>query len=182
MEPLKASMIPTTRDFSAPNGSGAIATSDPSRRTSRSFTIRTTGIAASRGRRPCKSSRKTASARSSHLPSTNYPRSARKSRRGPFPSSVSFAATKSWISLESISPFRSLSSIPMFGRKSLPAPIRSSFTAAMNWLRPSLTSYRLGWTFTLETPFTKKKHERCTLHQWDKPSRKLSTAPPLSCS
>ena len=91
-------MIPTTGDSFAANGSGVIATSDPSRRTSSSFTIRTTGIAASRGKRPCKSSKKMASGRSSRLPGINYPRSALKSRREPSPSSVSSAVTKSWIS------------------------------------------------------------------------------------
>lgn len=156
MEPLKASMIPTTRDSSAGNGSGAISSSDPSRRTSSSFTIRTTGIATSRGRRPCRSSKKTASDRSSHLPGTNYPRSARKSRRELSPSSVSSAVTKSWISLESISSFRSLSSIPMSGLKSLPASIRSSSTAARNWSRLSLTDSRPGWTQPHETKAQEK--------------------------
>lgn len=156
MEPWKASMIPTTGDSFAANGSGVIATSDPSRRTSSSFTIRTTGIAASRGKRPCKSSKKMASGRSSRLPGINYPRSALKSRREPSPSSVSSAVTKSWISLESISPFLSLSSIPMSGVKSLPPSIRSSSTAAMNWSQPSLTDYRPGWTQILETRSQKK--------------------------
>jgi len=156
MEPWKASMIPTTRDSFAANGSGVTATSDCSRRTSRSFTIRTTGIATSRGRHPCKSSRKTASGRSSPLFGTNYPRSALKSQTEPFPSSVSSAVTKSWTSLESFSPFRSPSSIPMSGRKSLPTPIRSSSTAAMNWSLPSPTGYSPGWIQTPETAVTKK--------------------------
>ena len=151
MEPLKASTIPTTADSFAANGSGAIASSDPSRRTSNSFTTRTTAIAASREKRPCKSFKKTAFGRSSPLPGTNYPRSALKSRREPFPSSVSSAATKSWTSLESLSPFRSRSSIPMSERKSLPTPIRSSSTTAMNGSLPFLTDYRPGWTHILET-------------------------------
>ncbi len=161
MEPLKASMIPTTADFFAPNGSGATGTSDPSRNTSSSFTIRTTGIAASREKPPCKSSKKTASGRSSRLPGTNYLRSALKSRREPFPSSVSSAVTKSWTSLESISLFRSLSSIPMSELKSSRACTRSSSTVAMNWSLSSLTDYRPGWTQTHETTVRKKAQKGC---------------------
>jgi len=148
MEPLRASMIPTTADFFAPNGSEAIVTSDPSRRTSSSFTIRTIGTVASRGRRPYRWSKKMASGRSSPLPGTNYPRSVLKSRKGPFPSFVSSAVTGSWISLESILPFPRLLFILMSGLKSSPACIRFSSTAAMSWSRPSLTNYRHGWTQT----------------------------------
>ena len=157
MEPLKASMILTTAGSFAPNGSGVIVSSDPSRRTSSSFTIRTTATAASRGKPPCKSFKVTASGRSSRLPGSNYLRSALIFPREPFPSSVSSALTNSWTSLENISLFPSLSSIPMSGLKSSPACIRSSSTTAMNWSPPSPTSYRPGWTQALETTVTKKR-------------------------
>jgi len=161
MEPLKASMIRTTADFFEPNGSGATVTSDPSRRTSSSFTIRTTGIVASRGKRPCRPSKKTGSGRSSHLPGTNYPRSVPKFRMEPFPSFVSSAVTGSWIFLESILPFPRPLFILMSGLKSSRACIRFSSTAAMNWSLPSLTNYRPGWIQTLKTAVTEKARMRC---------------------
>lgn len=150
MEPWKASMIPTTVDSFVPNGSEAIASSDPSRRTSSSFTIRTTGIVSSRAKRPCRSSKKAASGPFPRLPSTNYPRSTPKSRRESFPSSVSSAATGNWISLENLFLFPSRSFILISGLKSSPTCIRFNSTAAMNWSRPSLTHYRHGWTQTLK--------------------------------
>ena len=167
MEPLKASMIPTTVDSFAPNGSEAIASSDPSRRTSNSFTIRTTGIVSSRGKLPCRSSKKTAHDPFSRLPGTNYPRSARKSRREPFPSFVSSAATGNWISLENLFPFPSRSFILMSGLKSPHASIRSSSTMAMNRSRPSLTNYRHGWTQTRKISLSsldRRGHQRLV---WD---------------
>ena len=199
MELLKASTILTTADFFAPNGSGAIVTSDPKRRTSSSFTIKTTGIVTSRGKRPCRSSKKMASGRFSPLPDTNYPRSALKFWREPFPSFVSSAAIESWISLGSILPFLRPLFILMSGLKSLRACIRFNFTAGMNASLPSPTNYRHGWTQTLkkivlppnEWPIgpafkflqrPRKKHEGGTYHKWDKWSWKLSTAPPLTCS
>jgi hypothetical protein len=150
MERLKASMIPTTADSFAPNGSGATVISDPSRKTSSSFTIRTTGIVASRGKRPCRSSKKMVPRRSSRLPDTNYLKSAPKFRRESFPSSVSSAVIESWISLESILPFLRPLFILMSGLKSLRICIRSNSTKAMNGLRLSLTNYRHGWTQTLK--------------------------------
>jgi len=156
MEPWKASMTPTTADFSAPNGSGAIANSDPRRRTSSSFTIRTTGIVSSRGKHPCRSSKKMASGRSSHLPDTNYPRSAPKFQREPFPSFGSSAATGSWISLGNFFPFRRPSFILMSEPKSLQACIRFSSTAAMNWSLPSLTNYPHGWIQTFKAAIMEK--------------------------
>lgn len=170
MEPLRASMIRTTADFFAPNGSGAIVTSDPKRRTSSSSTIRTTGTVALRGKRPCRLSKKMASGQSSPLPGTNYPRSALKSRMGPFPSFVSSAVTGSWISLESILPFPRLLFILMSGLKSSRACIRFSSTAAMNWSRPSLTNYRHGWTQTPRISCSSLKrvaHRSCS---WISPS------------
>lgn len=146
MEPLKASMIPTTVNSSAPNGSGVIVTSDPSRRTSNSFTIRTIGTAASRGKHPCRSSKKMGSGQSSHLLGTNYPRSALKFRREPFPSFVSSAVTESWISLGSTFPFPRPLFILMSGLKSLRNRIRFSFTAGMNSSLLSPTNYRHGWS------------------------------------
>jgi len=161
MELWKASMTLTTAGFFAPNGSGAIANSDPRRRTSSSFTIRTTGIVASRGKHPCRSSKKMASDRSFHLPDTNYRKSARKFRREPFPSFVSSAAIESWISLGSIFPFRRPLFILMSGQKSLRACIRFSSIAATNWSLPSLTNYHHGWIQTLKTPITEKGRMRC---------------------
>lgn len=160
MEPLKASMIRTTKDFSAPNGSGATSTFDPSRRTSSSFTIRTTGIVASREKPPCRSSKKRIPGRSFPLPDTNYPRSALKSQMEPFPSFVSSAATESWISSGNILPFPSPSFILMSGLKSSRAYTRFSSTAVMNWLRPFLTNYRPGWPQTLKTAIKKKARMR----------------------
>ena len=167
MEPLKASMIPTTADFFAPNGSGAIVTSDPSRKTSSSFTIRTTGIVASKGKRPCRSSKKMVSGRSSHLPDTNYSRSALKFRRESFPSSVSSAVIESWTSLGSISPFLRPLFILMSGLKSLLTCIRSSSTAARNGLRLSLTNYRHGWIQTLKISHSFLDHGDQQLLAWD---------------
>ena len=160
MERLKASMIRTTKDFSAPNGSGATFTSDPSRRTSSSFTIRTTGIVASKEKTPCRSSKKMVSGRSFPLPDTNYPRSALKFRMEPFPSFVSSAAIESWISSGNILPFRRPFFILMSGLKSSRACTRFSSTAVMNWSRLSLTNYRPGSTQTLKTTVKKKARMR----------------------
>ena len=156
MERWNGSMTRTKADFFVPNGSAAIVTFDPSRRTSSSFTIRTTDTVASRGKPPCRSSKKRASGRSSLLPSTNYPRSALKSRREPFPSSVSSATTGSWISLESILPFPRPLFIPMSEPKSSPPCSKFSSTAAMNWSQPFSTVYRLGWTQTPKTMVPEK--------------------------
>jgi hypothetical protein len=112
------------------------------------FTTRTIGIVSSRAKRPCRSSKKTASGPFSRLPGTNYPRSALKSRREPFPSFVSSAATGNWISLENLLPFPSRSFILMSGLKSSPTCIKFNSTAVMNWSRPLLTNYRHGWTKT----------------------------------
>lgn len=160
MEPLKAFMIRTTKDFFAPNGSGATSTSDPSRRTSSSFTIRTTGIVASREKPPCRSSKKMISGRSFPLPDTNYPRSALKSQMETFPSFVSSAAIESWISSGNILPFPSPFFILMSGLKSSPAYTRFSSTAVMNWLPLFLTNYRPGWPQTLKTAIKKKARMR----------------------
>ena len=160
MEPWKASMTPTTGDFFAPNGSGAIANSDPKRRTSSSFTIRTTGIVASREKPPCRSFKKMVSGRSSHLPDTNYPRSALKFRMEPFLSFVSSAAIESWISSANILPFPSPFFTLMSGLKSSRTCTRFSSTAVMNWSRLSLTNYPPGWTQTLKTTVKKKTRMR----------------------
>lgn len=160
MEPLKASMIRTTKDSFAPNGSGATFTSDPSRRTSSSFTIRTTGIVASREKPPRRSSKKMVSGRSSHLPDTNYPRSALKFRMEPFPSFVSSAAIESWMSLGNLLPFPSPLLILMSGLKSSRDYTRFSSTAVMNWSRLSPTNYRPGWTQPLKMTVKKKARMR----------------------
>lgn len=181
MEPLKASMIPTTADFSAPNGSGATVTSDPNRKTSSSFTIRTTGIVASGGKRPCRLSKKMLSGRSSHLPGTNYSRSVLKFRRESFPSSVSSAVTGSWISLESIFPFLRPLSTLMSGLKSLPTCIRFSSTTEMNGLRLFLTNYRHGWTQTLKTLHSSPDRGGQQLVAWDLLSGQGKSTNGVSC-
>lgn len=145
MEPWKASMILTTVDSFAPSGFGAIVNSDPNRRTSSSFTIRTTGIAASRGKRLCRLSKKMALSRF-FLPLDSSCQKSIPSWMEIFLSFALSAAIANWTFSENIFRYRNLSSITMSVQRSSLNYSRFRSIGEMNWLPFFLTSYPIRFS------------------------------------
>jgi hypothetical protein len=149
MELWRASMIPIIGDSSGPNGFGAIATSDPSPRTSRSSIIDITVIAASKAKPPYRWSKRLASSRSCH-PQSSHCRKWTTSRMGQSLSSVLSGAIEGSISSENILSFPRPLSIPMSEPKSFLICIKFRFILVMTWLLLSLISYRHGLLLSLQ--------------------------------
>lgn len=141
-------MILITGGSSEPNGFGAIVTSDPSPRTSRSSTIETIVIAASRARPPYSWSKKMDSSQSYHLQSSHCQVLTTFQTERSLSSALS-GVIESSISSENILNFLRLSSILMCELKLLPICIKFRYTLVMIWLLLFLTNYRHGSLQTL---------------------------------
>lgn len=152
MEWWRASMTPITGDFSEPNGSGAIVTSNPSLRILSSSITGTTVTVALKAR-PLYSSSKKRAILQSCFPKTSYCQNWITSQMGRSPLSVLSEVIGSWISSGNISSFLRPLSILMSEPKSLPVYINSRSTQGMSWLSPfhtdcqkeSLTILKMGY-------------------------------------
>ena len=143
MESSRASMIPITGDSFAPNGSGAIAISDPNPRTLSSSITKTIVTATLKGNLPYSSFKKPAIPQCFHPQNSNC-RTLTTFRREQSLLSVSSEVAVDWISLENILSFLRPLSILMSELKSLRARIKFKSTQMRASLCLFHTSYHHG--------------------------------------
>ena len=143
MDLSRASMIPITGDSFGPNGSGAIATSDPNPRTLSSSITKAIVTVTLRVKLPYSLSEKLAIPQCFH-PQNSHCQTLTTFRREQSLLSVSSELTADWISLENILSFLRPLSILMSDLKSLLVCIKFRSTQVMTWLRLFHTSYHHG--------------------------------------
>jgi hypothetical protein len=149
MESSRASMIPITGDSFAPNGSGAIGTSDLNPRTLNSSITKTIVTATLKVKLPYSSSKKLTIRQCFH-PQNSRCRTLTTFRREQSLLSVSSEVIEDWISLENILNFLRPLSILMFGLKSLRVCIKFKSIQVMHWLHVFRTSYHHGLLLILK--------------------------------
>jgi len=143
MESWRVSMIPIIGDSSGGNGSVAIVISDPSPRTSSSFTIKTIATVALKAK-PLHSLSKKRVIPQSYRPQNLDCRRLITFRTERSLSSVSSVVTRSWIFSESILSFLKALSILTSEPKSLLVYIKFMSTLGMIWLSLSHINYQHG--------------------------------------
>ena len=136
-------MTPITVASSEPNGSAVIDISVLNRRTLNSSIIKTTAIAALRGRPLSRRSKRKSLFPFSLPRNSNFPTwiTSRMERSRSF---ASFAAIESWISLGRILKFPKNLCTPMSGLKSSPGYTKSRSIWGKNWLRRFRINYPPG--------------------------------------